>query len=62
MDSKQVLTVQHRKEIGPGSVFGLFGVIKEDVHPLMVLLFDKLSKLLDEGLLCKLVYETDSIT
>lgn len=38
MDSEGVLTVQHRQEIGPGGVLRLFGVIKEDVYTLMVLL------------------------
>lgn len=55
MNSKQVLTIQHRKEVGPGGVLGLFSVVKEDVHPLMVLLSDKSSKILDECWLCKLV-------
>lgn len=38
MDSERVLTVQHRQEVGPCGVLCLFGVIKEDVNTLMVLL------------------------
>lgn len=38
MDSERVLAVQHRQEVGPGGVLCLFGVIKEDVDTLMVLL------------------------
>lgn len=38
MDGKKILTVQHGEEIGPGGVLRLFGVVKEDVDTLMVLL------------------------
>lgn len=38
VDSERVLTVQHRQEVGPCGVLCLFGVIKEDVYTLMVLL------------------------
>lgn len=40
VDSKKILTIQHGEEVGPGGVLCLFGVVKEDVHPLMVLLRD----------------------
>lgn len=38
MNGKQILAIKHGKEIGPGSVLGLLGIVKEDVHPLMVFL------------------------
>lgn len=47
MNSKKVLTIQHRQEVGPGGVLCLFGIVKEDAHALMVLLNH--SKILDES-------------
>lgn len=41
MDSKQVLTIEHRKEVGPGCVFCLFSIVEEDIDSLMVLLKKK---------------------
>lgn len=38
VNSEEILAIQHGKKIGPGSVLGLLGIIKEDVHPLMVFL------------------------
>lgn len=40
VDSKKVLTIQHWKEVGPGGILCLFGIVKEDVYPLVVLLND----------------------
>lgn len=48
MDSKKVLTIQHWKKVGPGGVLRLLGVVKEDVHTLMVLLSHSEIKILDE--------------
>lgn len=40
MDGKEVLTIQHGKEVGPGGILRLFCIVEEDVHPLMILLSD----------------------
>lgn len=47
MDSEKVLAIQHWKEVGPGGVLCLFGVVKEDVHTLMILLSNSRIKMLD---------------
>lgn len=38
MDGKKILPVQHGKEIRPGGILRLFGVVKKDVHTLMIFL------------------------
>lgn len=48
MDSKEVLTIQHWKEVGPGSVLYLFGIVKEDADPLVILLRQKWIEIVDE--------------
>lgn len=38
MDGKKILPVKHGEEIRPGGILRLFGVVKEDVHALMIFL------------------------
>ena len=38
MNSKEILAIQHRKEVGPGSVLATFSVVKENANTLVIFL------------------------
>ena len=38
MNSKEILAIQHRKEVGPGSVLATFSIVKENANTLVIFL------------------------